>query len=382
MVEIGLSLQGRLLRLMNKHMGITMSVKGAKNLRQILLGVVFGAMLRLLVAGVIGQSEPNQRMPPTQKSAEGKTNPAPKPTPTPATVQSPKKTESPPAKEQVEVIKINSNLVTVPVSVTDASGEPVRNLTAEDFQVEEEGKSQQVVALGEPGKTPVELALLFDVSGSVFDRFQFQQQAASRFLKEVLKPNDATSIFTIGLMPKLVRSRVLGVDRAVAAALTVSPTKEGTAFFDTVVEAARYLSSTAESGARRAIVVISDGEDTLSAQFGRGDALRELQQADCLFYSINPSGPSIRLNIISSKAQEGLAMLASATGGAAFLPDGNEALDKVFRQIAAELQAQYLLGYYSPDERTDGAFRRISVRVPKRPNLRVRARQGYYAHKA
>jgi len=107
-----------------------------------------------------------------------------------------------------------------------------------------------------------------------------------------------------------------------------------------------------------------------------------LQQADCLFYSINPSGPSIRLNIISSKAQEGLAMLASATGGAAFLPDGNEALDKVFRQIAAELQAQYLLGYYSPDERTDGAFRRISVRVPKRPNLRVRARQGYYAHKA
>ncbi|HKQ77047.1 MAG TPA: hypothetical protein VJ810_25350 [Blastocatellia bacterium] len=58
-----------------------------------------------------------------------------------------------------------------------------------------------MVALGEPGKTPVELALLFDVSGSVFQRFQFQQQAASRFLKEALKPNDATSIFTIGLSP-------------------------------------------------------------------------------------------------------------------------------------------------------------------------------------
>jgi VWFA-related protein len=313
---------------------------------------------------------------------ETQTKPAPKPTPPPAAAQPPQKVETPPKQEQNETIKINSSLVAVPVSVTDASGEPVRNLGAEDFQIEEEGKSQQVVALGEPGKTPVELALLFDVSGSVFERFQFQQQAASRFLKEVLKPNDATSIFTIGLRPKLVQSRVVGVDRAVAAAFAVSPTKEVTAFFDTVVEAAKYLSKTAESGARRAMVVISDGEDTMSEKFGRGDALRELQRADCLFYSINPSGPSIRLNVISSKAQEGMALLASATGGAAFLPDGNEDLNKVFRQIAAELQAQYLLGYYAPDEGADGAYRRITVRVPKRPELRVRARQGYYAHKA
>ncbi len=356
-----------------------MSIKGAENLRQILLAVVFGALPCLLAVGVIGQSEPNQQAPPTQKPAEGQTKPAPKPAP--GAAQPPQKTENPPAQEQNETIKINSSLVAVPVSVTDASGEPVRNLAADDFQIEEEGKSQQVVALGEPGKTPVELALLFDVSGSVFQRFQFQQQAASRFLGEVLKPNDAASIFTIGLRPKMVQSRIVGVDKAVAAALAINPTKEATAFFDTVVEAAKYLGKTAESGSRRAIVVISDGEDTLSENFGRDDALRELQQAQCLFYSINPSGPSIRLNIISTKAQEGMAMLASATGGAAFLPDGNEALDKVFRQIAAELQAQYLLGYYSPDERADGAFRRITVRVPKRPDLRVRARQGYYAPK-
>jgi Ca-activated chloride channel family protein len=107
-----------------------------------------------------------------------------------------------------------------------------------------------------------------------------------------------------------------------------------------------------------------------------------LQRADCLFYSINPSGPSIRLNKISIKGHDGMISLASTTGGAAFLPDGDAALDKVFRQIAAELQAQYLLGYYAPDERADGAFRRITVRVPKRPDLRVRARQGYYAPKA
>jgi VWFA-related protein len=88
------------------------------------------------------------------------------------------------------------------------------------------------------------------------------------------------------------------------------------------------------------------------------------------------------LNKISIKGHDGMVSLASATGWAAFLPDGAAALDKVFRQIAAELQAQYLLGYYAPDERADGAFRLITVRVPKRSDLRVRARQGYYAPKA
>jgi Ca-activated chloride channel family protein len=366
----------------NKRIGVNMSFIRVENLRQILLIAIFAVLSGLLSARVIGQSERARQVPQTQKPAEGQTKPPPKPTPTPTAPLPTTKDQKPPAQEQGETIKINSSLVAVPVSVTDAGGQPIRNLSATDFQLEEEGKSQQVVTLGEPGKTPVELALLFDVSGSVFERFQFEQQAASRFLKEVLKSNDATSIFTIGLRPKLVQSRVVGVEKAVAAAMAVNPTKEATAFFDTVVEAARYLGRTAEPGARRVIVVISDGEDTLSENYGRSDALRELQQADCLFYSINPSGPSIRLNKISLKGQDGMASLATATGGVAFLPDSLEDLDKVFRQIASELQAQYLLGYYSTDERTDGGFRRISVRVLKRSDLRVRARQGYYAPKA
>ena len=73
--------------------------------------------------------------------------------------------------------------------------------------------------------------------------------------------------------------------------------------------------------------------------------------------------------------------LANVTGGLAFLPDKLEDLTKVFSQITAELQAQYLLGYYSSNEANDGKFRRITVRVPKRAELRIRARQGYYAPK-
>ena len=298
-----------------------------------------------------------------------------------ATAQRLKKVEKSMAQEPGETIKINSSLVAVPVSVTDAAGHPVRNLTAGDFQLEEEGKTQQVVSLGNPGKTPVEIALLFDITGSVFDLFQFQRQAALRFLKETLKPNDAVSIFTIGVKPKLVRSRVVGVNKAIAAAQSIQPTKQATSFFDTVVEAARYLGKTAAPGARRVIVVISDGEDMLSENYGLSDAMKELQRFDCLFYSINPSGPSIRLNKISTRGQDGMVSLASATGGAAFLPEGPKDLNEVFGRIAAELQAQYLLGYYSTDERTDGRFRKITVRVPRQPGLRLRARQGYYASK-
>src|SRR5262245_46121441 len=301
---------------MRERMRVTMSVKGVQNLRQILMIILFGALsyyMTIRAVSAIGQSERTQPAPQTQRPGETQTKPAP----TPSADQTPTEAEPPPAQEQDISIKINSSLVAVPVSVTDASGEPVSNLGAEDFKIDEEGKEQQVVALGEPGKTPVELTLLFDVSSSVYERFQFQRQAASRFLHEVLKPKDAASIFTIGLRPKLVHPRVVGVDKAVAAALAVTPTKEATAFFDTVVEAAQYLGKTAEPGSRRVIVVISDGEDTVSENYRLGDALKELQRADCLFYSINPSGPSIRLNNISLKGHDGMVSLASTTGGAA-----------------------------------------------------------------
>src|SRR5262245_37415196 len=211
-------------------MGVNMVVKGIGgigNLRLILLIVLFGALSFN----------------------------------TSAVAQRSRKVEKSRAQEPGDTIKINSSLVAVPVSVTDAEGRPVRNLTAGDFRLEEEGKAQQVVTLGAPGKSPVEISLLFDISGSISDLFPFQQQAASRFLGEVLKPNDAVSIFTIGATPKLVRSRVVGVKKAVAATMAIEPTKEATAFYDTVVEAAQYLSKTAESGSRRVIVVISDGED-------------------------------------------------------------------------------------------------------------------------
>lgn len=285
---------------------------------------------------------------------------------------------SPQSAGQDEAVRLSSRLVLVPVSATDESGQPVRDLKVEDIVIEEEGRPQQVVALGEPGKSPIDIALLFDISGSIHGQFAFEQQAAVRFIKEVLKSGDAVSIFSIAQTLKPVKARTVSSENAIAGIMSIGPVKEATAFFDSVVEATFYMDKQADAGSRRVLVVISDGEENYSRRYRLEDALRELQKSDCLFYSINPSGPAIRLNKVSLQGQKGMESMAGETGGKAFLPDGIEQLDMVFRQIAEELQAQYLFGYYATDERTEGGFKRITVRAPARPDLRIRARQGYY----
>ena len=384
-------------------------MSGNGNFRRLAFLIIFGFVAGVFSMNGAGQTsrarrindEPQKQSKPAQQTQKPETKTETQPPLTPAKspeAQKPAQTNTQtPAQQQpkpnpqkpgektpepeAEPIRIDTNLVAVPVSVTDALGNPIRNLKAEDFQLEEEGVAQQVQTLGEPGKTPIELVLLFDVSRSVRNRFDFEREAANRFLKEVFKPGDAVSVFSIGTAPKLSIQRTSSVEQAIAGTTAIEPTEDATAFFDTVVRAARHLDDNANPGSRRVMVVLSDGEDTNSERFRLGDATRELQRSDSLFYAINPSGPSIRLNRISTKGHEGMVKLATETGGLAFLPDKLEDLTQVFSQIAAELQAQYLLGYYSTNEKNDGQFRRITVRVPKRPDLRIRARQGYYAPK-
>ena len=302
----------------------------------------------------------------------GQTKPAQNP------AQNPKQT--PPAQDQDEAIRLTSRLVMVPLSASDAMGKPVRDLTVEDFILEESGKAQSIVSLGEPGKVPTDIAMLFDVSGSTIAKFTFEQQAAVRFINQVLKPADGVSVFSIASKPKLIKARTASGEEAITGLMTLAPVQgEPTAFFDTVVEAALYLGKNAEPGSRRVLIVISDGEENYSERNKLPDAIRELQKNDCLFYSINPSGRSLNLNTVSIRGQGFMESLSAQTGGKAFVPDRIEDLEAVFRQIAEELQAQYLLGYYSTDSRADGGFRSITVRAPKHPELRLRARQGYYA---
>jgi Ca-activated chloride channel family protein len=251
--------------------------------------------------------------------------------------------------------------------------------------------------------------------------FDLQQASAAGFLKQVLKPVDRAAIITIADKPTVVQP--LTSAEAASAKLQTIPaatTSVPTAFYDAVSFAAAYLAKNAPGSHRRVILVISDGDDNFSAAVREqsvaeydaqkkaeaegGNRLtavraaarrdlqtrhqraivavqREVQRADTVFYSVNPSGLSIRLNEISTRAQNNMKQLADSTGGTAYVPDGNKDLERIFRQIAAELRAQYLLQYYSNSDAPNGKFLNIRVRTPARADTRVRARSGYYVKK-
>lgn len=329
----------------------------------------------------------------------------PKPTPTP----------KPAEPEVIDVIKTSSNLVMVPVSITDQAGNAVQGLKVADFRLEEEGKQQEISGIGDPEQVPLAIALLFDVSSSVGGKgfFASQQNAAATFLKLVMKPSDKAAIFTITGTPEIIQP-LSSADASAAKMLTIPPPVANvpTAFYDAVQAAAKYLMENAPSNYRRVIVVLSDGDDNFST-VTRGLAIADynatkggqaaagtrtglqlahqravagvqktVQQADAIFYSVNPGGPSIKLNQIAMRAEHGMETIAESTGGTAFVPDSDKDLERVFRQVAAELRGQYLLQYYADTDKIPaGQFRRIQVAVPARTDVRVRARQGYYSKK-
>jgi Ca-activated chloride channel homolog len=338
------------------------------------------------------------------------------PPPPPAWKAKPTPTPKPVEPEVItDVIRTNSNLVMVPVSVTDQTGAAVQGLQVADFRLEEEGKQQEISGIGNPEQVPLAIALLFDISSSVSTKgfFASQQNAAAAFLKLVMKPADKAAIFTITGQPNLIQP-LASSDASAAKMLSIPPATASvpTAFYDTAVAAAKYLMENAPSNYRRVIIVLSDGDDNNSSltrdqsiadyrdtTSGKQEALgtrtgllqahqravagvqKAVQQADAIFYSVNPGGPSIKLNLIAMRAEKSMEAIAETTGGTAFVPDSDKDLERVFRQVAAELRGQYLLQYYANAEAPPGQFRRIQVAIPARNDVRVRARQGYYAKK-
>lgn len=338
-------------------------------------------------------------------------------------------TPTPAIPEEDEVIKVNSRLVMVPVSVVDTNGDPVLGLTTSNFRVSEEGKLQQIENIGTADNVPLEIALLFDVSASTDSMFKFQQETAAKFLLEVLRNDDRATIFTVGAKPIVVQARDTAAS-SVNAVRSIVPTKEQTAFYDSVRSAVEHLHKNSPQGRRKVLLIISDGEDTNSegviraiwnaerkiTQNIEGVKLRELrvkardtakvqeqikvlkslQDADTVFYSINPAGSSLQLNSMSQYGQDNMQKFADDTGGTAFLPKflpidspnglqnginmrkNTEMLEKIFRRLANELRAQYLVQFYSESEFPDGKFVKLKVDVTDRTGTSVRARQGYY----
>jgi VWFA-related protein len=124
-----------------------------------------------------------------------------------AFAQTPTPAATPPIPEEDQVVKVDSRLVVVPVSVTNAAGEPVLGLTDKDFRVAEEGKAQVIDHVGNAENVPLEIVLLFDVSASTDTMFKFEQETAAKFLREVMRSDDRATIFSVGQKPTLIQTR-------------------------------------------------------------------------------------------------------------------------------------------------------------------------------
>ncbi len=338
-------------------------------------------------------------LPPTENQKEATTQTGvppvvastPTPEPTPARQQSgnPSKTDAktdvktdakPPKTnaeevDEDEVVSISSNLVPVPASVVDAQGRAVTDLLLKDFELLVDGEVKPIGDVTR-AETPVSIALLYDNSSSLRAGREFEKQAAVRFLKSVVRPIDRAAIYSISTEPELTQPLTNNVRALVRTIENFGKPEGATALFDTIAAAADYLKP--QSG-RKVIVIVSDGTDTLS-YLDFDTTLARVLADDCQVYAVQ-TGHSDSANLRDLAGERRLLEFTGQTGGAVYIPRSQPDLDRAFKQIAADLSQQYVLGYYPAGERRDGRFRAFSLRVTTRPNLRVRTRKGYYAPK-
>lgn len=277
--------------------------------------------------------------------------------------------------DEGEVVRVGTNLVPLPAFVYDARGRAVTDLRLSDFELVVDGEAKPLGDLN-LSESPANVALLFDNSGSLTAARAFQKQAAARFFQTALRPVDRAAVFSISSVPELAHPLTNDFRALVRTVEGFGKPEGGTAFFDTVAEAAGYLRQTA---GRRVLIVISDGTDTVS-ELDFDTTLRRLLASHCQVYAVRV-GHSDNTNLRDLAGERRLQEFAAQTGGAIYAPQTRADYEEAFRQIAEDLRQQYVLSYYPPGDAGDGRFHAFTLRVRTRPELRVRTRKGYYAPK-
>lgn len=299
-------------------------------------------------------------------------------------VTSPTATPTPDQKDDPDTIRVNAGLVPIPVSVFDARGRAVQDLKIEDFVLRINGAQ---VEIGEVSRSesPVKLALLFDNSSSVTIAREFEKKAAIRFFRRVIRPEkDRVALFSVSTVARLEQPLTTDIESLISAIEGFAQPEGATALLDGLVDASKYL---AEANGRRVVVIVSDGDDTIS-DTAFDDTVKALQMSNVQVFVVkttdfeNAKRTGERkgsANLRQLAAERRMQEIAKQTGGAVWSPLDEEELDRAFDQISAELAQQYVLSYY-PDSEPDkrGEFRSIEVTIRDRPATTIRTRKGYY----
>jgi VWFA-related protein len=288
-----------------------------------------------------------------------------------------------------EIVKVESTLVPIPVSVLDGNGRAVTNLKLAYFDLKIDGRPAIVTDVMR-SETPIRLALIFDNSSSVLIAREFEKEAAVRFFKRVIEPQkDMAALFSMADETRLEQPLTRNISSLVQAIQNFPQPEGATALLDGIIEVADYLR---DVDGRRVVVIVSDGEDTTSDLATTLEkVVKELQLTNCQVFVVKTKdfenykrtgSRGGNANIRTLTAERSMVEIATQRGGWLYSPIEVRELDDAFAQISAELSQQYILSYY-PDDESDkrGDFREISLSVKNRPNLDVRTRKGYYVPK-
>ena len=275
-----------------------------------------------------------------------------------------------------DVVRIVSNLVPIPVSVVDAHGMSVGNLTLDDFELRVDGEVKTLSDLSR-SETPVRLAMLFDNSGSLDAAREFEKQAAMRFFRKVMRAKDQAAIYSIETESHLVQPLTGDATRLEQTIAGFGKPEGGTSLFDAILESADYLRPFT---ARRVIVIVSDGIETTSRTSEFELVMQHVISDDCQIYVVQ-TGLYDGANLRALAAERRMESLSHDTGGAVYLPKNVAELDSAFDQIAADLAQQYVLSFYPGTEPRDGRLHQIDLRLKARNDVRIRSRRGYYSPK-
>jgi Ca-activated chloride channel homolog len=276
---------------------------------------------------------------------------------------------------QAPPFKGRIDLVNVGVTVTDRKGNLVAGLTIDDFEILEEGKPQTVryFAAGDAGadeRPPMHLGLLVDVSESMGEDLAFSKTAAIKFLNML---TDAVDTTVVDFDTEIRAARYSQHEYArLIERIRLKKAAGDTALYDAI---GTYLDDAAGQDGRKVMLLYTDGGDTRSA-IGLSELIDLLKASDVTVYAIG----ELEHQSATARNQQRMILqqIADVSGGRAFFPIAVKELDSVYEKVLAEIRAQYTLGYVSSDERTNGKWRKIEVRM-KRGDLKTRSRRGYFA---
>ena len=267
------------------------------------------------------------------------------------------------------------NEVNVLFIATDKHGKFVRDLNQNDFSILDDHKPPQAILnFRRETDLPLHMGLLVDVSGSVDSRFDFEQTAATSFLEHTVRKS-FDRVFVMGFNSHVQLVQDFTDNNALLSkGIHNLHSGGGTALYDAIYHACKdkLVKDHPERPVRKAIIVVSDGEDNQS-EVTKAQAIEMAQRAEVIIYAISTDDSGLVM-----RGDRVLEQLAEATGGRAFFPFKMKDITHSFAAIEDELRSQYIVSYKPADFDADGRYRTIEISSLKK-DLQVRARKGYFA---